>query len=134
MNPMRHRILMSAAALLITLASSAAGAAPMLDSLPELSALSSRLELTPEQESKLAPLFQTRMAQLRGAKEQLDQATSRQAKRDILRKTKSAGDEFNRQVESVLSPSQQSEWRDMRKEFREKAKQRIDDASGSRKP
>jgi hypothetical protein len=134
MNHLRHRVLMSAAALLLAVASMSASAAPMLDSLPEFSALSSRLELTPDQESKLAPLFQTRTAQLREAKARLEQATSRQAKRDILRQTKSTGDEFNRQVESVLSPSQQAEWRDMRKEFREQAKERIDDASGSRKP
>jgi hypothetical protein len=134
MNHLRHRVLMSAAALLVALASMSAGAAPMLDSLPEFSALSSRLELTPEQESKLSPLFDKRIAQLRAAKEQLEQATSRQGKRDILRQAKNTGDEFSRQVESVLTPSQQSEWRDMRKEFREKAKERIEDASGSRKP
>lgn len=134
MNHLRHRVLMSAAALLVALGSMSASAAPMLDSLPEFSALSSRLELTPEQESKLSPLFDKRIAELRAAKAQLEQATSRQAKRDILRQTKSAGDEFSRQVESVLTPSQQSEWRDMRKEFREQAKERIEDASGSRKP
>ena len=135
MNPLRHRVLTSATALLVAvLASTAAIAAPMLDHMPTFSALSSRLELTADQESKLAPLFDKRAAQLRDAKSRLEQATSRQQKRDILRESKSAGDEFSRQVESALTPSQQYKWRDMRKEFREKAKERIEDASGSRKP
>jgi len=133
MNPSRLRVLTSAA-LLVVLASASTIAAPMLDHLPTLSSLSSRLELTPEQESKLAPLFDVRVSQLRVAKEKLQQATSRQQRRDILREAKNAGDEFSRQVESVLTPSQQHKWRDIRKEMREQAKERIEDASGSRKP
>jgi hypothetical protein len=38
-----------------------------------------------------------------------------------------AGKEFNAQVERVLTPSQQHEWRDFIAEFREKAKERIED-------
>ena len=134
MNHLPNRLFISAAALVAILASAAVSGAPMLDTLPPLSSLSSRLELTPEQESKLAPLFDKRISQLREAKSRLEQATSRQQKRDVLREAESGGDEFSRQVESVLTPSQQHEWRDIRKEFREQAKQRIEDASGSRKP
>lgn len=139
MNHLRHRVFAPTAGLIAILASTilasaTASAAPMLDSLPSLSSLSNRLELTPEQQSKLAPLFDKRIAELRDAKARLEQATSRQAKRDILRESKSAGDDFSRQVESVLTPSQQHEWRDMRKEFREQARERIEEASGSRKP
>jgi hypothetical protein len=134
MNPLRHRVLVFAAALIVSLASVSASAAPMLDHLPTFDAFSSRLELTPDQQSKLAPLFEKRSAQLREAKGRLEQATSRQAKRDVLRDAKNAGDEFSRQVESVLTPSQQNKWRDIRKEMRAEAKERIEDASGSRKP
>ena len=135
MNHLRHRVLTSSATLILALlASVSASAAPMLDSLPEFRLLSSRLELTPEQENKLSPLFDKRVAELRVAKEKLEQAKSRQEQRDVLRKAKQAGDEFSRQVESVLTPSQQHEWRDIRKEMREQAKERIEDASGSRKP
>ena len=139
MTHLRHRVFtppaVALAAILATfLATTAAHAAPMLDSLPSLSSLSSRLELTPDQESKLAPIFDLRISQLRNAKARLEQATSRQQKRDILRDAKTAGDDFSRQVEAVLTPSQQHEWRDIRKEMREQAKERIDDASGSRKP
>jgi hypothetical protein len=134
-NPLRHRVLTSSATLILgLLACLSATAAPMLDSLPEFRVLSSRLELTPEQESKLAPLFDKRVAELRAAREKLEQAGSRQDQRDVLRSTKQAGDEFSRQVESVLTPSQQHKWRDLRKEMREQAKERIEDAHGSRKP
>ena len=135
MNHLRYRVLTSSATLLLALlASTAVQALPLLDSLPPLSSLSSRLELTPDQQDKLAPLFDKRISELRDAKARLEQAKSRQEQRDVLRATKQAGDEFNRQVESVLTPSQQHEWRDIRKELREQAKQRIEDASGSRKP
>jgi hypothetical protein len=134
-NHLRYRVLTSSATLLLALlASTAVQALPLLDSLPPLSSLSSRLELTPDQQDKLAPLFDKRISELRDAKARLEQAKSRQEQRDVLRATKQAGDEFNRQVESVLTPSQQHEWRDIRKELREQAKQRIEDASGSRKP
>ena len=135
MNHLRYRVLTSSATLLLALlASTAVQALPLLDSLPPLSSLSSRLELTPDQQDKLAPLFDKRISELRDAKARLEQAKSRQEQRDVLRATKQAGDEFNRQVESVLTPSQQHEWRDIRKELRAQAKQRIEDASGSRKP
>ena len=135
MNHLRYRVLTSSATLLLALlASTAVQALPLLDSLPPLSSLSSRLELTPDQQDKLAPLFDKRISELRDAKARLEQAKSRQEQRDVLRATKQAGDEFNRRVESVLTPSQQHEWRDIRKELRAQAKQRIEDASGSRKP
>ena len=135
MNPLRYRVLTSSASLLLALlAFTSAGAAPMLDSLPTFSSLSSRLELTQDQQDKLAPLFDKRVAELRDAKAKLEQAKSRQEQRDVLRATKQAGDEFNRRVESILTPSQQHEWRDIRKEMREQAKERIEDASGSRQP
>ena len=134
MNHLRHRVLVSVVALLAVLASTSASAAPMLDHLPTFEALSSRLELTAEQKNKLAPLFDKRAAQLREAKARLEQATSRQAKRDVLRDAKNTGDEFSREVESHLTPSQQYQWRDLRKEMRAEAKERVEDASGSRKP
>ena len=58
MKNMSLQVLTSTAALLLTLlASTSASAAPMLESLPTFSSLSSRLELTEEQQKKLAPVF-----------------------------------------------------------------------------
>ena len=114
------------------LASKPATAAPMLDTLPTLNSLSNRLELTPEQEDKLAPLFDRRIAELRQTKERLERAASDQQKRDVLRAAKEAGNAFNSQVESALTPSQQHEWRQIRKELREQAKERAEEKSEAR--
>jgi hypothetical protein len=104
-----------------------ASAAPMLDTLPTLDSLRNRLELSPEQENKLAPLFDRRIAELRHTQTLLEQATSTQQKRDVLREAKKTGDAFNHEVESVLTPSQQHEWREIRSELKEKAKERAEE-------
>jgi hypothetical protein len=105
----------------------AASAAPVLDSLPTIDTLRNRLELTSQQEAQLQPLFDKRVAELRQIKGQLEQASTSQQKRDVLREAKRAGDDFNRQVESVLTPSQQHEWREIRSELKEKAKERAEE-------
>ena len=121
--------LTTAAGLLLCaiLASTPARALPLLESLPTLDSLRNRLELTPEQEAKLVPLFDKRIAELHHSKQLLEQASSDQQRRDVLRETKQAGDAFNTQVESMLTPSQQHEWRDIVKELREQAKDRAEE-------
>ncbi len=108
------------------LMSTHASAAPMLDTLPTFDVLRSRLELTPQQEAQLQPLFEKRVSELRDTKQLLEQAATRQQKRDVLREAKRAGDAFNTQVESVLTPSQQHEWREFRSELKNKAKERAE--------
>ena len=103
----------------------------VLDTLPTLEAVSSRLELTPEQEAKLRPLFEKRMSELLQAQLLFQRASTPQQKRNVLSETKLAGDAFNAQVESVLSPSQQHEWREFRSEQREKVKERAEDKQSS---
>ena len=109
------------------LASLPASALPLLDELPTLSSLRNRLELTPEQEKQLVPLFEKRESELRQSQTLLEQASTPQQQRDVLRDVEQAGKEFNAQVERLLTPSQQHEWRDFISELREKAKERIDD-------
>jgi len=111
------------------LASMPAGAAPFFDSLPTIDTLRNRLELTPQQEAQLQPLFDKRTSELRHTKELLQQATTRQQKRDVLREAKHAGDAFNSQVEKVLTPTQRHEWREIRSELHEKAKERAEEKS-----
>lgn len=126
--------LTTAAGLLLCaiLASAPASALPLLESLPPLNSLRNRLELTHDQESKLAPLFEKRIAELHHAKELLDQATSGQQRSDVLRDAKQAGNEFNTEVERLLTPSQQHEWREIVSELREQAKERIEEKLESR--
>ena len=126
--------LTTAAGLLLCaiLASAPAGALPLLDSLPTLDTLRNRLELTPEQEAKLAPLFDKRVAELRKTQELLEQATPGQQRQDVLRGAEQEGDAFNTQVESLLTPSRQHEWRDLVSELREQAKERAEEKLDSK--
>ena len=97
------------------------------DTVPSMDVVRNRLSLTPEQESKLAPIFERRAAELRKVREQLEAATSRAQKRTILRDAKHGADAFNSDVESVLDATQKSEWRELRAQTREKVKERYEE-------
>jgi len=111
------------------LASLPASAIPVLDQLPTLDSLRNRLELTPEQERQLVPLFEKRQSELRQSLALLEQASTPQQQREVLRDVEQAGKRFNAQVERLLTPSQQHEWREFISELREKAKERIEEKS-----
>jgi hypothetical protein len=113
--------------LCVTLFSTPGHVAPVLESLPTLDTISSRLELTPEQEAQLRPIFENRMSELQHTRLELEQASTRQQKREVLRNAKTAGDAFNAKVESLLTPTQINEWREIRSELLEKAKERIEE-------
>jgi hypothetical protein len=104
---------------------------PVLDAVPTLDTLVSRLELTPEQEAQLRPIFQNRASELQQSQLLLQKASTPQQKRDVLLDAKKAGEAFNSQVESVLSPSQKNEWREIRSQVREKVKERAEDDRSS---
>jgi hypothetical protein len=89
--------------------------------------LSRQLELSPEQEARLRPIFQKRMYELQQSQMLLQRATTPQRKDEVLQEAKKAGDDFNVQVESVLTPSQKHEWREIRSQVREKVKERTEE-------
>jgi len=105
----------------------AEGAKPVLGTIPTLETISSRLELTPEQQGKLRPIFEKRKSELTYTQLQLQTAATDEQEREILRKAKEDGEAFNTQVESVLTPTQKNEWREIRDEVREKARERIEE-------
>ena len=94
--------------------------------MPSIDVVRTRLNLTPEQEATLRPLFQKRAADLQEARARFEQAASRTEKQDVLRAVKSDAQTFNTQVESVLNNEQKAEWREMRDETREKVKERYE--------
>jgi hypothetical protein len=114
------------------LMSTPGSALPVLDSLPTLEGLRSRLELTHEQEMQLVPLLEKRKAELRHTQTLLEQATTPQQQREVMREAEQAGQAFNAAVEKLLTPSQQHEWRAFRSEQIEKAKERIEEKNESR--
>jgi len=121
----------SGAALLLCtiLTSLPVGAESVLDSVPTIDNISSRLELTPEQEAKLRPIFANRLSELQLTQLHLDQATTPQQKDEVLRDAKKAADNFNSQVESVLTPSQRNEWREIRSQIRETVRESAEEKS-----
>lgn len=96
------------------------------DSVPSIDVVRNRLHLTPEQETKLTPLFREREQQLRQSRSKLELAASQTEKRGVLRAARSEAQAFNTQVESLLDASQRAEWRELRDETREKVKERYE--------
>ena len=115
------------AGLLVSLAVISPSVAAPLDAVPSIDVVRNRLALTPDQEAKLAPMFQERGGQLRDLRARLEQASSRQQRRGIVREAKQQADDFNQRVESVLDVSQKQEWRELRAETRGKLKQKIEE-------
>jgi hypothetical protein len=96
------------------------------DSVPSIDVVRARLNLTPEQEATLRPLFQKRATDLQQMRARYEQAASRSGKQDVLRAAKSEARTFNTQVETVLNNEQKAEWREMRDETREKVRERYE--------
>ena len=74
----------------------------------------------------MRPLFQKRLSELQGSQLLLQRATTQQRKDEVLREAKKAGDDFNAQVESVLTPSQKHDWREIRSGVRENVKEKAE--------
>jgi Spy/CpxP family protein refolding chaperone len=98
----------------------------VLDSVPSIETVRGRLDLTPEQEAQLRPIFQNRLSELQHSQLLLQRASTPQQKEDVLRDEERASDAFNSRVESVLTPSQKYEWREMRSSVREKIEERSE--------
>lgn len=125
-------VILAAMLWMAMMASWPAGAASAHDSIPALDTVRGRLNLTPDQDAKIVPLFERRMSELQQTRLKLEQAPSRQEKRAVLRDAKRQGDAFNSQVESLLNAGQKSEWREIRKETREKLRDRAEEKRDSR--
>jgi hypothetical protein len=124
-------VILAAMVWMAMMASWPADAASPWDTMPALDTVRSRLNLTPEQDSKIVPLFERRLSELQQTRVKLEQAPGRQEKRSVLRDAKRQGDTFNTNVESLLNTEQKSEWREIRKETREKFKERAEEKRDS---
>ena len=123
---------LAACALGALFAASPVSAQTFRDSVPSIEAVRSRLNLTPEQEARLRPLFLKRGTEIQATRSKLEAATTRTEKKAVLQAAKSEGQAFNSQVEAVLDQKQKHDWRDMRDEAREKVKERYQREQESR--
>lgn len=127
-NRMNHWYSLSLTALLYistatlqpVMAADATPAAPSIG----IDELKARLQLTPDQQAKIAPLAEERRAKLEGMRDKLNSASSRRDKRAVLQEAKAAQDDFAAKVEPLLTPEQQTEWQKIREETREKMLER----------
>jgi hypothetical protein len=90
--------------------------------LPALEAMSTRLNLTAEQEALIEPLLVRRKGELQETRTRLTNLESRAEKRSVVKYAQQEQEIFNTQVESVLTPVQVVEWRKMRAETRDRLK------------
>lgn len=84
--------------------------------------LKSRLNLTPEQQSKIQPYADARKAKLQEVHAKMQHATSKRDKRAVMQEARKAQDDFVRNVDPLLTADQQAEWKKIRSEAREKMK------------
>lgn len=86
-----------------------------------------RLALTPEQESQLAPLIDARNARLRELRSSAGGDTSRRARIATLKEARKIQEDINARIAPILMKGQQAEWEDICKEVRAAAKERMRD-------
>jgi hypothetical protein len=89
------------------------------EALPTLDDLRARLHLSDVQYAQIEPLFERRRAELQRTRVQLEGATSRSAKRSVLRGAKQQQETFVSQVDATLDPEQKAEWDKVRAEMRD---------------
>lgn len=87
--------------------------------------LRDRLALTPEQESKLAPLLQERNAKLQDLWARRDPDASRREKRALMNDAKAIQEDFTRKITPILTKEQLQQWDAFRKEARAEAMDRY---------
>jgi DNA repair photolyase len=87
--------------------------------------LKERLELTPEQESRLAPIIEARNARLRELRSSAGGDTSRRARMAALKEARKVQADFSAQIAPILTREQQDEWEEIREEVRAAAKERM---------
>ncbi len=98
------------------------GSAEQQQPLPALEAMRKRLNLTAEQEARIAPLLVRRKGELQETRTRLTSLDTNREKRSVVKYARQEQEIFNTQVESVLSPPQVAEWRKMRAETRARLK------------
>lgn len=89
-----------------------------------LEEIKDRLNLTPEQEEKIRPLFQKRNEQLKALREKHGENLSRRERIAMFREARGIQNEFQEQLRPILTPEQMKEWEALRSEGRSAVRER----------
>ena len=87
-----------------------------------LEKLKERLKLTPKQTETLKPMIQAEVAELSAIKEKYVSDTSRRGKVSMVREMKPIYERYQRQIQAVLTPEQQTEWKKIKDERKKELK------------
>ena len=100
------------------------GAGIPLEAQQRLAEAKQRLQLTPEQESKLRALLQEEAQKLRAIREKYATDASLEARGARSREMRAVQEDFHTRLQGVLSPAQLDEWERMAAERRAQARDR----------
>ena len=81
-----------------------------------------RLKLTPEQQSRLKPLFEDRNQKLRALRDKYDAKSGRRNGRAMFREARQVQEDYEKKVLPILDATQAAEWQKMRQEARDRFK------------
>jgi hypothetical protein len=92
-----------------------------------------RLKLTPDQQTKIKPLFEARNDKIKAIVTRYSGDTSRSARMGALREAKSTQDAFSGKLKPLLTSDQQAEFEAMRAEGRARFEQQLAARQGTGK-
>jgi Spy/CpxP family protein refolding chaperone len=96
-----------------------------------LEQLTSRLKLTPEQTERLKPIVKQEVEELRAVRERLGSDTSRRGRATMLREMRGVQEKYAPQINAILTPEQQQEWKKIKEERRQQLKEQYGKQKGS---
>ncbi len=102
----------------------AAAAADEVPAQMAMEELSSRLNLTADQQTRIAPALEERNSRLKALSGELGSDGSRRQKLKALREARSIQQNFVGKVSPMLTKEQKVEWDELRDETRDKLKER----------
>lgn len=85
--------------------------------------LKTRLNLTPEQTAKLEPIVKSEVGEMKAIRGQYGQDLSRRDKRKMLKAMQDVQKKYQPQIQAVLTPEQQSEWKKIKEEEKKQLKE-----------
>jgi LAS superfamily LD-carboxypeptidase LdcB len=77
-----------------------------------------RLQLTPEQSSRLKPVIEEHVSQLKAVRDKYPAEPSRQSKREMFQEMHTLRQDYETKVREILTDEQEQEWAKMRDEAR----------------
>ena len=86
--------------------------------------LQSRLKLTPDQVEKIKPILQQEATELRAVRDKHAGDTSRRGRISRAREMKGVAGKYSPQIDAILTPDQQKEWKKIKEERKEEFKEK----------